>query len=68
MNKITIAMTKANSSEAMEKAGFQAGETAYYPIRESGKRISEYYHSEYGALMEAWEIVKKYGFNLVEPW
>lgn len=68
MNKITITMIKADSSEVMEKAGFQAGETAYYLIRESGKRISEYYHSEYAALMEAWELVKKYGFTLVEPW
>lgn len=68
MIHITVTSIKADSSEEMERAGFVPGETAYYIIRESGKRISEYYHSEYGALIEAWEIVKKYGLTLVEPW
>lgn len=68
MNNITIKMIKADSSEVMEKAGFKVGETVYYVIRESGTRISDYYHTESCALAHAWCLVKMYGFTLVEPW
>lgn len=68
MIKITITTIKADSSKVMELAGFEPGETAYYVIRESGKRISLYYHTELDALKDAWTKVQEYGLTLVEPW
>lgn len=68
MIKITITSMKADSSEVMENAGFVPGETVYYVIRESGRRISDYYHAESSALIDAWAKVQKYGLTLVEPW
>lgn len=68
MIKITITSIKADSSEVMERAGFVPGDTVYYVIRESGQQISNYFSAESIALRYAWELVKKYGLTLVEPW
>ena len=68
MIKITITSTKVDSSFVEENAGFVVGDTAYYVIRESGKRISVYYNTELDALEDAWSKVKQYGLTLVEPW
>lgn len=68
MIKITIASVKADSSFVEEHAGFVVGDTAYYVIRESGKRLSVYYNTELDALEDAWSKVKHYGLTLVEPW
>ena len=68
MIRITITSTRADSSFVEEHPGFVVGETAYYVIRESGKRISGFYNSELYALKDAWDKVKKYGLTLVEPW
>lgn len=68
MIKITIVSVKADSSFVGEYAGFVEGDTAYYVMRESGKRISVYYDTELDALEDAWKKVKHYGFTLVEPW
>lgn len=68
MIKITITSIKVDSSFAEEHAGFVVGDTAYYVIRESGKRISVYYDTELDALEDAWSKVKHYGLTLVEPW
>ncbi|MDT3388955.1 MAG: hypothetical protein LIR46_14540 [Bacteroidota bacterium] len=68
MIKITIATVKVDSSFVEEHPSFEEGENAYYVIRESGKRLSVFYHSEYDALMAAWAQVKQYGLTLVEPW
>lgn len=68
MIKITITSIKVDSSFVEEHAGFVEGDTAYYVIRESGKRISVYYDTELDALEDAWSKVKHYGLTLVEPW
>lgn len=68
MIKITIVSVKVDSSFVKEHAGFVEGETAYYVIRESGKRLSVYYDKELDALLDAWTKVKYYGLTLVEPW
>lgn len=68
MIKITITSVKADSSFVKVHAGFVVGDTAYYVIRESGKRISVYYYTELDALQDAWSKVKHYGLTLVEPW
>lgn len=68
MIKITITSIKVDSPFANEHAGFYEGDTAYYVIRESGKRISVYYNTELDALEDAWSKVKHYGLILVEPW
>lgn len=68
MIKITITSVKVDSSFVEEHAGFVVGETAYYVIRESGKRLSIYYNTEQDALVVAWMLVKHYGLTLVEPW
>lgn len=68
MIKITIASVKVDSSFVKEYAGFVEGDTAYYVIRESGKRLSVYYNTELDALEDAWSKVKHYGLTLVEPW
>lgn len=68
MIKITITSVKVDSSFVEEHAGFAVGDTAYYVIRESGKRISGYYDTEHYALEDAWCKVKKFGLTLVEPW
>ena len=44
------------------------GETAYYVIRESGKRLSVFFDKEDDAVLCAWSMVKHYGLTLVEPW
>ena len=59
---------KVDSSFSEVHPSFVKGETAYYIIRDSGKRISRYYHKEYHALERAWAMVVKYGLTLVEPW
>ena len=68
MIKITITSVKVDSSFEKEHAGFAVGDTAYYVIRESGKRLSVYYNTELDALEDAWSKVKHYGLTLVEPW
>lgn len=68
MIKITITSKTVDSSFVKEHAGFEVGETAYYIIRESGKRLSLFYESENAALEVAWSLVKHYGLILVEPW
>lgn len=68
MIKITIASVKVDASFEKEYAGFVVGDTAYYVIRESGKRLSVYYDTELDALEDAWSKVKHYGLTLVEPW
>lgn len=68
MIKITITSIKVDSSFVEEHAGFVEGDTAYYVIRDSGKRLSVYYNTELDALDYAWSIVKHYGLTLVEPW
>lgn len=68
MIKITITSVKVDSSFVEEYAGFVEGDTAYYVIRESGKRLSVYYNTELDALEDAWSKVKQYGLTLVEPW
>lgn len=68
MIKITITSIKVDSSFVEEHAGFVVGDTAYYVIRDSGKRISDYYHFERDAAIRAWQLVIKYGLTLVEPW
>lgn len=68
MIKITITSVKVDSSFVEEHAGFVVGDTAYYVIRESGKRLSVYYNTELDALEDAWSKVKHYGLTLVEPW
>lgn len=68
MIKITITSVKVDSSFAEEHTGFVVGDTAYYVSRESGKRLSSYYHKERYALVVAWNLVKKYGLTLVESW
>lgn len=68
MIKITITSVKVDSSFVEKYAGFVEGDTAYYVIRESGKRLSVYYNTELDALEDAWSKVKQYGLTLVEPW
>lgn len=68
MIKITITSIKVDSSFVEEHNGFKVGDTAYYVIRESGKRLSAYQHTEYYALKKAWSLVKNYGLTLVQPW
>lgn len=68
MIRITITSVKVDSSFVKEHAGFEVGDTAYYVIRESGKRLSVYYNTELDALEDAWSKVKHYGLTLVEPW
>lgn len=68
MIKITITSVKVDSSFVEEHTGFVVGDTAYYVIRESGKRLSDYYFYEHDAVLRAWDMVKKYGLTLVEPW
>lgn len=68
MIKITIATTKVDSSFKEENTGFENGDTAYYVIRESGKRLSSYFKTEDQAVLRAWRMVKDYGLTLVESW
>lgn len=68
MIKITITSVKVDSSFKKEHKDFPVGGTAYYVIRENGKRLSSYYHKERYALVVAWNLVKKYGLTLVESW
>lgn len=68
MIKITIASVKVDDSFLEENGGVVSGNTAYYVIRESGKRLSVYYDTELDALEDAWSKVKHYGLTLVEPW
>lgn len=68
MIKITIATIKADASFVVHHPCFTEGETVYFVIRENGKRLSIYYHTEAYALKDAWMKVKEYGLTLVEPW
>ena len=68
MIRITITSIKVDSSFAEEHTGFVVGDTAYYVIRDSGARLSDYYFYEHDAAIYAWELVVKYGLTLVEPW
>lgn len=68
MIRITITSIKVDSSFVEEHTDFVVGDTAYYVVRESGKRISVYYNTELDALEDAWAKVKQYGLTLVEPW
>ena len=68
MIKITIASRKVDSSFVEEYGGVVSSDTAYYVMRESGKRLSVYYDTELDALEDAWKKVKHYGLTLVEPW
>lgn len=68
MMKITITSMRVDSSFVEEHPEFEVGDTAYYVIRDSGTRISVYYQTEIGAAAGAWNLIKKYGLTLVEPW
>lgn len=68
MIKITITQTKVDSSLVEEHSDLVVGDTAYYVIRESGKRLSGYYNNEHDAVLCAWNMVKYYGLTLVESW
>lgn len=68
MINITIASLKVDAAFVEQYDGFAVGDTAYYVIRESGKRISVYYNTEFDALEDAWGKVKHFGLTLVEPW
>lgn len=68
MIKITITSTKADASFVEDHPEFIVGDQAYYIIRESGKRISQYYRFELNAVLRAWQLVIEYGLTLVEPW
>lgn len=68
MIKITITSVKVDAAFEVENAGFEVGDTAYYVIRESGKRLSVYYDNEFDALQDAWSKVKHFGLTLIEPW
>lgn len=68
MIKITITSVKVDSSFVEEHAGFVEGDTAYYVIRDSGKRLSIFYDNENDAVQCAWMMIKHYGLTLVEPW
>lgn len=68
MIKITITSVKVDSSFKEEHTGFVVGDTAYYVIRENGKRLSDFFFYEHDAVLKAWQLVIKYGLTLVEPW
>lgn len=68
MIKITITSIKVDSDFVEQHVGFVVGDTAYYVIRESGKRLSVYFENETDAVQCAWSMVKHYGLTLVEPW
>lgn len=68
MIKITIVSIKVDSSFAEEVPIFKVGDIAYYVIRDSGARLSDYFRDEACTTRYAWELVKKYGLTLVEPW
>lgn len=68
MIKITITSIKVDSSFVEEHTGFVVGDIAYYVVRDSGKRLSDFYFYDHDAVLNAWELVVKYGLTLVEPW
>lgn len=68
MIKITITSFKVDAYFAEEHTDFTAGNSAYYVIRENGKRLGPYFLKEHLALKHAWALVKEYGLTLVEPW
>lgn len=68
MIKITITSVKVDSDFVKQHAGYVVGDTAYYVIRESGKRLSVFFQYETDALQCAWSMVKHFGLTLVEPW
>lgn len=68
MIKITITTCKVDASLIEEHPQLAGFDKAYYVIRESGKRISEFYADEDDAVCFAWKLILKYGFSLVEPW
>ena len=68
MIKITITSIKVDSTFTEDHTDFKVGDQAYYIIRESGKRISQYYRFELNAVLRAWQMVKEYGLTLVESW
>lgn len=53
---------------AEEHPIFNVGDTVYYVIRDSGVRLSDYFRDETLAICYGWQLVKKYGLTLVEPW
>lgn len=68
MIKITIKSVDVGLGFVKQHAGFVMGDTAFYVIREGGKRLSVYYDNETDAVQCAWNMVKHYGLTLVEPW
>lgn len=68
MIKITITSVKVDYPFVEEHPELSVGDTAYYVIRKSGKRVSAYYDNEDDAILRAWDMVKQYGLTLVEPW
>mgnify|MGYP003298821022 CR=1 FL=1 len=68
MIKITITSIMVDSYFVELNTDFEVGDTAYYVVRENGKRLSDYYFYEHDAVLNAWELVVKYGLTLVEPW
>lgn len=68
MIKITITYIKVDSEFVKQHAGYVEGDTAYYVIRESGKRLSVFFDNETDAVLCAWSMVKHFGLTLVEPW
>lgn len=68
MIKITITSVKVDSTIAEVHPTLHIGTTVYYIIRDSGARLSDYFREEELAVCYAWQLVKKYGLTLVEPW
>lgn len=68
MIKITITSVKVDSSFVEEHTSFQIGDTAWYIIRDNGKRLTHYFKHEEIAAAAAWRLINLYGLTLVEPW
>lgn len=68
MIKITITSVSVDASFVERHPAFKVGDTAYYVIRDSGKRLSPYHRNEGAALESAWTLIRLYGLTLVEPW
>lgn len=68
MIRITINSIKVNNTLAEGFNGFKVGDTAYYVLRDNGKKLSPYFQKESFALKHAWSLVVNYGLTLVEPW
>lgn len=68
MIKITITSMRVDSSFVEDHPDFKVNDVALYVIRDSGTRLTPYFHREAEACEAAWHLVKLYGLTLVEPW